>query len=81
MLNLEIQTPLAVKEVAERSKKFFGPGGLGLELKEETPQCITFEGGGGYVTANICTEAGKTKVNLLTQEWEKQVRNFAATLP
>jgi hypothetical protein len=81
MLNLEIQTTLTVKEVSERLKKFFGTGGFGLEVKEDTPQCLSFAGGGGYVTANICTEAGKTKVGLITQEWEKQVRNFASTLP
>lgn len=81
MLNLEVTTKLSQGEVIQRLKTFFGKGGLGLDLTEEAPQCFTFEGGGGHVTATICSEEGKIRMNLVTQEWENQVKKFASGLP
>lgn len=81
MLNLEVKTRLAQDEVIQRLKTFFGKGGLGLEIIEETAQCLTFEGGGGHVTATLCPEEGKTRIDLVTQEWENQVKKFASSLP
>ena len=80
MLNLECKTALAPEEVLEELKRSFGKGGLGLEAKEENPQCITFEGGGGYITATLCEEKGKTRVDLATREWDYQVKQFASKL-
>jgi predicted glycoside hydrolase/deacetylase ChbG (UPF0249 family) len=80
MVNMEAKTGLSPEEVAKKLKKFFGKGGLGLNLTEDTPLCLTFEGGGGYVTANLCLEDGKTRINLVTQEWEIQVKKFLTTL-
>ena len=81
MTNLEVKTRLTQDEAIERLKRFFGIGGLGLDLTEAMPQCLTFEGGGGYVTATICPEAGNTRINLVTQEWDYQVTQFAEDLP
>ena len=81
MLNLDVRTKAAEKEVIEQLKNYFGKGGLGLELTDEGPQCLTFEGGGGHVTATLCPEEGKTRVNLVTQEWDFQVKKFASGLP
>jgi hypothetical protein len=81
MLNLDVKTKLSHEEVMKRIKKFFGKGGLGLDVTEEAPQCLTFEGGGGHVTATLCPEEGKTRINLVTQEWENQVKKFASSLP
>jgi hypothetical protein len=80
MLNLEIKSKRSPEEVAAKLKKFFGAGGLGLEGIEETPLCYTFTGGGGYVNATLCFEEGKTRINLVTQEWELQVRDFASKM-
>jgi len=49
-------------------------------LTEETPQCLTFEGGGGFVTVTISSEKGYTEVDLVTQEWDYQVKRFASDL-
>ena len=81
MIRLEVKTKLQQEEAAERLKKFFGKGGLGLDIAQETPQCLTFEGGGGYVTASLCTEEGKTRITLVSQEWDIQVKKFASDLP
>jgi hypothetical protein len=81
MINLEVKTKLSQEEVVKRLKKFFGKGGLGLDIIEESPQCLNFEGGGGYVTATLCLEEGKTRIDLVTQEWDHQVKEFASGLP
>ena len=81
MTNLEVKTKLRQEEILDRLKRFFGKGGLGLEITEEAPQCLTFEGGGGYVTATLCSEEDKTRINLVTQEWDYQVKKFASSLP
>jgi hypothetical protein len=80
MINLEGRTLLSPEEVIKRLKKFFGKGGQGLELTEDQAQCLTFSGGGGYVSATVCTEEGKTRINLLAQEWELQAKEFLSTL-
>ena len=81
MLNLERQTKLSQEEIIQKLKRFFGKGGLGLELNSETPQCLTFTGGGGYVTATLCSEEGRTRVDFVTQELDHDVKEFASRLP
>jgi hypothetical protein len=49
-------------------------------LTEETPQCLTFEGGGGFVMVTLCSEEEQTRVDLVTQEWDYQVKRFASGL-
>ena len=81
MLNLEVRTKLSQDEVVSRLRGFFGQGGLGLDLREDTSQCLYFEGGGGYVKATVCQEEGKTRIDLVTQEWDYQVKKFSSELP
>ena len=81
MINLEIKTSLAVEEVTKRLRAFFGKDGLGLDLKEDSTDCLNFQGSGGFVNAVICPDAGKTKIELSSQEWDKQVKDFASNLP
>jgi hypothetical protein len=80
MLKLEVKTKLSQEEIMDRAKRHFGEGGLGLTLKDEDPQCLTFEGGGGYVTATVCEEGSQTRVDLVTQEWDYHVKEFASKL-
>jgi hypothetical protein len=72
MINIEGTTKLSEKEVMESLKKYFGKGGHGLEITEEQAACLSFSGGGGSVTATLCPEGEKTRVNLVAQEWEYQ---------
>lgn len=79
MLRMSVGTKLSIEETLDRARRFFGPGGLGLEAREQSPCCITFEGGGGYVTVTIEGQGagGKNEVVLETREWEYDVRQFA----
>jgi hypothetical protein len=81
MINIEGTTKLSEGEVIESLKKYFGKGGQGLEITDEQPSCLTFAGGGGTVTATVCPEGEKTRVNLVAQEWEYQARQFISQLP
>ena len=80
MLRMETKSKLSPDKVGEKLKRFFGNGGLGLDLSEETSGCLTFQGGGGYVTATMCPEEDKTRVDLVTQEWDYQVKKFLSEL-
>ncbi len=81
MIKLEAKTKLSREEVVERLKRVFGKGGLGLEITDETPECLYFEGGGGYVNAAVCSEKDKTRLDLITQEWDYHVKKFVSELP
>jgi len=81
VINIEGKSRLKPEELMARLKRYFGKGGQGLEVTEENSSCISFSGGGGYVNATVCVEDGKTKVNLVTQEWEYQVKEFLSQLP
>ncbi len=80
MLNLELKTKSTLERVVKELKSYFGEGGQGLKLRDNTSQCLNFEGAGGYVTATLCPEDNLTRVELITQEWEYQVKQFAAKL-
>jgi hypothetical protein len=78
MLNMEITTKLSQKEACDAVKSFFSVGGLGLELEQEGPDCLSFSGGGGFVNATICeSDSGNTKIDFQSREWEQQVKAFA----
>ena len=77
MLNLEFKTKLSPEEASNRVKSFFGKGGLGLEMDEESSGCLNFSGSGGFVNAIVCTDEGKTKIELQSMEWERQIQKFA----
>ncbi len=79
MLNLEVETKLSKGEAIKRVKKTFGEGGHGLKLTDESDSCLSFEGGGGYVTVTIEAKGDKTVIDLVTQEWEFHVKEFAAS--
>jgi len=80
MLKLEIRTKLTPEKATERLKSFFGKGGLGLEITDDAPQCLYFEGGGGFVRATVCPEEKDTRIDIETQEWEYQVKKFSSSL-
>jgi hypothetical protein len=79
MLSVEYRSRLKPEEIIIRLKDYFGRG-LGLELTDEKPGCLTFEGGGGFVTATLCEEKNRTKLDIMTREWERQVQEFISRL-
>jgi len=77
MLNMEIETKMTQKEACDAVKSFFSVGGLGFGLEQEGLNCLSFTGGGGFVSATTCETEGKTKIDFQSREWEQQVKVFA----
>jgi hypothetical protein len=80
MINLEKESKLSIEEITKRAKSFFGKGGLGLEIVDESSECLNFTGGGGFVNVVICPTEDKNRVELQTQEWEHPVKQFASKI-
>ena len=76
MLKIATKTKMSPEEAIKRAVEFFGPGGYELEVKEQKPDCASFEGGGGGVEVTACSEEKGTSVELESREWDYQVKEF-----
>lgn len=77
MLKLNVRTKRKPDEVVKKALEFFGSGGYGLKVTEQSDTCAYFEGGGGGVAVITGTDDKGTSVDLETREWEYQVKEFA----
>ncbi len=75
MLRIATTTKLSPEEAIRQAVEFFGSS-YGLEVKEQTPNCASFEGGGGRVEVTACAQEKGTSVELESQEWDYQVKKF-----
>jgi len=80
MIRIETKTKLTPEAAIMQAHKFFGPGGLGLQVKDQSATYARFEGGGGSVEVSACAEEKRTKVELVSQEWEYQVKEFISKI-
>ena len=80
MLKLNVRTKSKPEEVVKKALEFFGPGGYGLKVTEQSDTCAYFEGGGGGIEVTACTDDKGTLVDLETREWEYQVKEFAGKI-
>ena len=76
MLKLEVKTRLPEEQVKQRIKAFFKEG-LGLNVTSEVTDCVSLEGGGGFVTATLYRDTNGARIDFETREWEEQVKQFA----
>jgi hypothetical protein len=51
-----------------------------LEEKEWTSCCVSFAGGGGYVTISVVEESKLRTVDIETREYEYQAKRFIQML-
>lgn len=80
MLKLNARTQHQPTEVVKKALEFFGPGGYGLKVTEQSDICASFEGGGGEVRVTACADDKGTSVDLESQEWEHQLREFLSKI-
>ncbi len=80
MLNISKETNLSPEEIRQKTRDYFGEKGLKLEMTEEEDGCLSFSGGGGYVNATICAAENKNRIDIVTQEWEYDVKEFLSRL-
>jgi hypothetical protein len=77
MLKLNVRTKSKPEEVVKKALEFFGPGGYGLKVTDQSDTCTSFEGGGGGIDITTCSDDNGTSVDMETREWEYQVKEFA----
>jgi hypothetical protein len=70
-----VETKLSPEEVIQRAVAFFGKEGVGLEVIDQGSCCASFEGGGGHVSVTV-SQGEKTEVELVTREWDYDVKQF-----
>ena len=80
MLNISKETELSTEEIKQKVKDYFGEKGLKLEETEGKDDCLSFSGGGGYVTATICSQENNNRLDIVTQEWEYDVKEFLSKI-
>jgi hypothetical protein len=80
MLRMSVKTKLKPDEVVRRAVNFFGPGGHGLEVANESAGYVCLEGGGGVVEVIASGEAKGASVELVSREWDYQAREFLGNI-
>ena len=81
MIVLEKITSEKRENLIRKAKSFFGSGGIGLDISSEGNCCITFTGGGGYVTVTVKEDqAEKSRIEVETREWDYQAKKFLEIL-
>ncbi len=76
MINLGKESSLNADQVLERAVKFFGEGGVGLNLTTQTEHLVRLEGGGGYVVVEVKAAGKRTDVDIISAEWDYQAKQF-----
>ncbi len=66
-------TKLSPEEVIEKAIDYFGK--LGLEVTGNEGYSLLMQGGGGYIDLSVYVD-GDTEVDVVTQEWSEQVKQF-----
>lgn len=80
MLRMSAKTKLSPEEVVKRARSFFGPGGYGLAVADESTGYVCFEGGGGVVEVIASAEAKGASVELISREWDYQAKEFLSSI-
>ena len=76
MLRIAKKTRYKAEEIVQKASTYFGEGGENLAEKERSPCCVSFEGGGGYVSVSIADEDKHRIVDVETREFEYQAKRF-----
>jgi len=75
MARYGVKTKMSPEEIIQQAVEFFGKDGVGLEVTECGPCCAVFAGGGGHVSVTV-SEGKGTEVELVTREWDYDVKRF-----
>jgi hypothetical protein len=75
MARYGVTTKLTPDQLIEKAVAFFGEDGVGLDVIEHSPCCARFAGGGGHVSVTVAA-GEKTEVELVTREWDYDVKRF-----
>jgi hypothetical protein len=76
MLHIGKESTYSVEEVLERAVKHFGPQGVGLEIEQQTIGAVQLVGAGGHVLVQAAPLFDGSEVDVQTQEFEYDARQF-----
>lgn len=77
MLHIGTRTKLKPEDTIERAIAFFGPGdGYGLKVSDRTADSVCFTDASGGVDVLACNDGDGASVELVSREWDSQVREF-----
>jgi hypothetical protein len=80
MLRMAAKTKLTPEVAIKRALAFFGPGGHGLQVREQRADYICLEGGGGLVEVSAAAEGKGSSLELVSREWDYQLKEFLGTI-
>ncbi len=80
MVRLGKQSKMPPATVIERAVGFFGPAGVGLEVRERTETSVRLVGGGGSVTVKAKATNGGSDVDIMAVEWDYQANQFMSKI-
>jgi len=80
MIRMAKHTRMKPEAALQKAVEFFGPKGFGLKVQESSPTCAKFEGGGGMVEVTTCAEEKGTSVEIVSQEWDIQAKEFMSKI-
>jgi hypothetical protein len=75
MLRIAGETNLKAADVIQQAVKLFTQQ-YGLMIKEESPDSVELEGGGGGILVKTKAGPKKTEVEIVTTEWEDPVKEY-----
>jgi hypothetical protein len=75
MARYGVKTNKSPEEIIQQAIDFFGKDGVGLEVTDRSSCCASFQGGGGHVSVTV-SQGEKTEVELVTREWDYDVKQF-----
>ena len=75
-MNYGTATRQSPQEVLQAAERFFGPGGLGLEVQARAPGRLELAGPPGSVSLRVQATDGATEAFLTTEGLDYQVRQF-----
>jgi hypothetical protein len=80
MVRLGGHSKLRPAEVMEKAERFFGPGGLGLQVVERQATRLVLEGGGGGVAVSAEPNATGSDVEMVSREWDDRAQAFLGSI-
>jgi hypothetical protein len=81
MLKLSKKSKLSPEEAVKQAVAFFGPGGLGMKIVEQSPTCAYFRDvSESYVNVTACVEGKGSSVEVESREWDRKAKEFMSKI-
>jgi hypothetical protein len=76
MIRYGKDSKLSPREVVQKAIAFFGPGGMGLEMKLVGEGEAPFGGGRGHILVHVLEKGKGSEIELIAVEWAYPAKQF-----